>query len=297
MRTQLGKLLVLLAFLALFFLTHPRPKYELAVGAIFRNEARFLSEWIEYHRLVGVEHFYLYNNLSEDGYREVLEPYLREGIVELFEWPYDSTSQKEWNPIQCLAYNDLIEKKGRETKWLAIIDTDEFILPMVGDKIPPLLKEHESRGGLAINWQLFGTSNVQKIPEQATLIGTLTKKAPPDFEGNRFVKTIFQPKRVETMKKPHHCKYKKPFFHVTETGRPFRKKSVTDSISIDKIRINHYTYRDGEFFEKEKRKRILQWFPEKRAEPNPDFSLLEDTAILRFVLPLERALFLKEKAL
>lgn len=30
----------------------------LAVCAIFRDEAPYLAEWIEFHRLVGVEHFY-----------------------------------------------------------------------------------------------------------------------------------------------------------------------------------------------------------------------------------------------
>jgi len=33
---------------------------------------------------VGVEHFYLYNHLSKDEYAEVLEPYIKEGIVELY---------------------------------------------------------------------------------------------------------------------------------------------------------------------------------------------------------------------
>ena len=31
-------------------------RFELAIAAIFRNEAPYLREWIEFHRLVGVEH-------------------------------------------------------------------------------------------------------------------------------------------------------------------------------------------------------------------------------------------------
>ena len=38
----------------------------LAVGAIFQNEARYLREWIEFHRRQGVERFYLYENNSSD---------------------------------------------------------------------------------------------------------------------------------------------------------------------------------------------------------------------------------------
>ncbi len=60
----------------------------LAVAAIFRNEAPYLAEWIEFHRLVGVEKFYLFNNLSADEYLTVLQPYIDDDIVELIEWPH-----------------------------------------------------------------------------------------------------------------------------------------------------------------------------------------------------------------
>src|SRR4051812_43400023 len=66
-------------------------KYKLVACAIFQNETFFLREWIEYHRIVGVEHFYLYNNLSTDNYLEILQPYIAEGIVELFDWPVETS--------------------------------------------------------------------------------------------------------------------------------------------------------------------------------------------------------------
>ena len=62
-------------------------KYRLSLCLIFKNEAPFLKEWIDYHTIVGVDHFYLYNNNSDDNYKEVLEPYIRQGIVTLIEWP------------------------------------------------------------------------------------------------------------------------------------------------------------------------------------------------------------------
>ena len=40
---------------------HSTKKHQLSICAIFKNEAKFLKEWIEYHRLVGVDHFYLYD--------------------------------------------------------------------------------------------------------------------------------------------------------------------------------------------------------------------------------------------
>jgi len=55
----------------------------LSICGIYRDEAFYLREWIEFHRLVGVERFYLYDNFSEDNHREVLAPYIESGIVVL----------------------------------------------------------------------------------------------------------------------------------------------------------------------------------------------------------------------
>jgi len=39
-----------------------RAKVDLAVTAIYRWEADYLREWVAFHRLVGVERFFLYDN-------------------------------------------------------------------------------------------------------------------------------------------------------------------------------------------------------------------------------------------
>ena len=56
-------------------------KYDLAVVAIMKNEGPYLKEWIEFHKLVGVQKFYLYDNESNDDSRKILEPYIKEGLV------------------------------------------------------------------------------------------------------------------------------------------------------------------------------------------------------------------------
>ena len=56
---------------------HSQPlSWDLAIATMFQDEARWLKEWLEYHLLVGVQHFYLYNNLSSDNYQDVLQPYI-----------------------------------------------------------------------------------------------------------------------------------------------------------------------------------------------------------------------------
>ena len=52
----------------------------------FVDESNYLREWIEFHLMVGVDRFVLYDNGSEDNSREILDPYVAGGIVTLLPW-------------------------------------------------------------------------------------------------------------------------------------------------------------------------------------------------------------------
>ena len=113
MRTCLGCVFFLL--LTGFSAFSSEYKYKFAICSMFKNEAKFLKEWIEFHRLIGAEHFYLYNNESTDNYLEVLKPYIDKNIVELIDW--ESTEEHAifgidnnlWVPYQIGAFTDCIK--------------------------------------------------------------------------------------------------------------------------------------------------------------------------------------------
>lgn len=223
----------------------------LSICAIFKNEAPYLREWIEFHRLAGVEHFYLYNNFSEDDYRTALAPYVREGLVTLYRWRV--------HPGQAPAYNHCIQAHGREARWIAFIDIDEFLFAPDGRTIVEVLKEFESYGGVGVNWVMFGSGgHVEAQPglviENYQLRGAMDvriaetsflidKTASPDrLENyrpiNTQMKSIVRPQTVRSCGNPHFFKYAGGFFAVDENHRPVRH--WTDSVSVNKLRINHY---------------------------------------------------------
>ncbi len=77
----------LLSFLLLMlFVPYGLFSYELGIVTMFRNEADYIQEWIEYHRMVGVDLFLLYNDRSVDHWAEVLEPYIESNLVEVIDW-------------------------------------------------------------------------------------------------------------------------------------------------------------------------------------------------------------------
>ena len=96
-------------------------KYQLAVVAILKNEAPYIKEWIDYHLLAGVDHFYLYDNESEDNLKAKLRPYIKNGIVTYTYYPGKMK--------QMVAYNEAIRNYKFECNYMAFIDADEFIFP------------------------------------------------------------------------------------------------------------------------------------------------------------------------
>lgn len=119
-------------------------KYELSICAIFKNEEKYLKEWIEYHRMIGVDHFYLYNNNSADAFRKVLHPYIHSGCVTLVSWPdYWSNLTEDtaylWTiGTQVQAYeNAACVRASKETKWLVFLDVDEYLVPNDGKNLLP----------------------------------------------------------------------------------------------------------------------------------------------------------------
>src|SRR5438309_11534779 len=122
----------------------------LSLCAIYWNEAFYLREWIEFHRLVGVERFFLYDNESTDDHLEVLGPYIEDGMVVLHQWPM--------RPGQLPAYNHCLAKHGDESRWIAFLDLDEFLFSPTLRPLPELLAEYEQHPAVVVNWMMFGTS-------------------------------------------------------------------------------------------------------------------------------------------
>ena len=108
----------------------------LSVCAVFKNESKDLVEWIEYHKMIGVDHFYLYNVNSSDNYRSVLRRYLREGTVTLVNWPdFSGDKGPEKEQIWMLgskltAYENAIQFRAKDrTQWLVLLDVNEYLVP------------------------------------------------------------------------------------------------------------------------------------------------------------------------
>lgn len=163
---------------------HNNCKYNVSVCAIFKDESDYLIEWIEFHMIVGIEHFYLYNNASTDDYLEVLKPYIDQEMVTLYEWPKPQ-SQME-------AYEHCVTFHSQETQWIGFIDLDEYIVPNTTDNIGDFLKGFLNRPSVIVYWRCFGTSGFTSREKKGLLIEDFTVSWPKYSDiGKFFFNTSF----------------------------------------------------------------------------------------------------------
>ncbi len=207
--------------------------HDLAVVAILKCEAPYLKEWLDYHLLAGVDHFYLYDNESPDNQAEVAAPYVEAGLVD-----YIPASGKS---MQYVVYNDAVNRFKFFSRYIAFIDGDEFIYPKLTggaiiDVVDEILSRDSNAAGLAINWQLFGSNGEEKADYSRGVLERFTRR---EDKINKHVKTVANPRVINFFGNPHSAIYFEGVYVIDETGEvvngPFN-----ETATADKIVINHY---------------------------------------------------------
>jgi len=226
--------------------SHEKPKTYLAICAIAKNEGQYFKEWIDWHLSHGVEKFYIYDNESTDQTREVLTPYIRDGVVEYKYWAGYRR--------QLAAYDDCLENHRYEARWIAFIDLDEFIVPVQDSSIPAFLKRFEDFCAVEINWLVYGSGG-QKEKTPAPVMQRFRFHSVSCNRLNRNVKSIVAPLRVYTMIGCHEAARMSGCSADSHGGvltRNFKEREPQHDV----IRINHYAVKSyQEFAEKQVRGR------------------------------------------
>jgi glycosyl transferase family 92 len=228
----------------------------LAACAIYRNEARYLREWIEFHLLVGFERFYLYDNQSDDDHLAVLEPYIAEGTVVLKSWPVTSG--------QHLAYEHCINTRRDAARWMAFFDLDEFMFSPEGKPLPEIVGEFEQYPGIGVNVAVFGTSGHKTEPEGPVIANYVRRSK--DEATHPTIKSIVDPQYARHCWGAHSFIYlgwsreyegltfEEPVWAlvlpVSERREqiPLRTHDRTPELSYSLLRVNHYYTKSEEAF-------------------------------------------------
>lgn len=213
-------------------------KYQLSACAFFKNEAAYLKEWIEYHQMVGVDHFYLYDNGSNDRSVNVLAPYIKRGLVTFLSWPdrfvqCDDSRLAQWAlSTQVTAYENAIRCFAvKESEWLVFLDIDEFLVPVHANSICEVLENHKENPGFELTCDCFDASHKDTLAKKELLIAYADfTDRPPQNNFKSFEKMLFKPERVATYTwPPYKCN--------------FKDDKTAEKLSRAELRINKYVNR------------------------------------------------------
>ena len=221
--------------------------YDLAIAAIFKDEAPYLREWLDYHLLAGVEHFYLYNNDSTDGYAKILKPYVDANVVTLTDW--SGTAMQ--NP----AYLDALERYRFFCRYMAFVDLDEFILPLknqsIAEVVDEVLSQNERAGALAVTWRLFGSNGHERADYSRGVLERFTRR---DYDkGEPYVKLVGNPRSLKFFSGAHFGYHFGGNFTVDEFGNKVTGHANA-SRRVEKIALNHYAAKSLEEYSRKDRR-------------------------------------------
>ncbi|MEO8604725.1 MAG: glycosyltransferase family 2 protein [bacterium] len=205
------------------------------VVAILKGEEPFVEEWLAYHRLLGVDHFFLYDNDRRAPLRALLRTYA--DFVTVVEWAGDYSALPGRN-TQTKAYEDA--RRRIRHRWVAFIDGDEFIVLRRHAGLVDFLTEFEDAGAVLLTWYLFGHNGHTLNPDGMLTSALTRRRAAP----GRMMKSICQAAAIESVYNAHRCRLRPGFAAVDANRRPFVNDAYPGKTEV--AHINHYFCRSFE---------------------------------------------------
>lgn len=153
------------------------------VFACAKNEDEYIVEWVEHYLQLGFDKIIIADNNDEETLNNILNKYIEEGIVQIFD-------VKGLHHFQCEIY-DMFMHYGNY-KWCAYYDVDEFLELIQHSNIKELLDTIEE-DTISFNWLMFG-SNDEYIKQSNKIQERFKNPVYPIIQckENMFIKTIIK---------------------------------------------------------------------------------------------------------
>jgi hypothetical protein len=171
----------------------------LAIAAPVRGEARYLMEWIAYHRALGVRLFLLADNGGPDHTSDLLQQLHARGVIFRFDWRDQQAFQMHFYQ-QAIAACRSVGIDG-----LFLIDLDEFLRPQTGGSVSDIAAgwlADPTIGAVALNWAIYGSGG-RREPGEGLVIERFTSRAPQDHFGNHHSKAFVRVAMCDGVDNPH----------------------------------------------------------------------------------------------
>ncbi len=152
-------------------------RYKYSIVACARWEESDIVEWIEYHRAVGFDHFYIYSNDdTPTTLLKTLTPYLLDEnpLVTLRHWPFAGQQPQ--------IYFNFMENYLHETEWFSFLDVDEFLVFKGSNSVARFMQPFEKDfDAVYFNWVLYGHNEFYERGDGSVLLNYTRRAARIDL--------------------------------------------------------------------------------------------------------------------
>lgn len=198
---------------------------------ILKDEELYVDEWLRYHRYLGFDFAYLFDNGDEPS------AYLA-SLPQVY-GPYVKVIRHEGKNQQREVYNNCTQRFKDKNTWAAFIDMDEFIVLRKHATIREFLHDVVPKGGaVVLNWSRFSNNGTQKH-EPGPILSRFTYTTK---ELNHHTKTIAYLKHVH-WPDVHNAYLLPGHLTVDVQGRPHKDNTPfleEHSGNKEVACINHY---------------------------------------------------------
>lgn len=239
-----------------------------AVCAIFKDEAPYLTEWLNFHFFAGVRKFLLYDDQSSDDFMEQIRISRAAAITQVI--PAMGRDQRK-------VYNDALKRLRWTTWWLAYLDLDEFLWSPQYPNLATALKSFRGKPAVFVQWVLFGPGPHDTKPSDGLVVPNFGWCLPLELANDdnwaerrksintlmpitgqaALGKSIINPRLVSKMGLHFPIRGKRDPLVVDERKVPRPPQGWNGVRSADVLRINHYWSRSRE----ELRNKVLKGRP------------------------------------
>lgn len=130
---------------------------KIAICAMCRLENRYIKEWINYYKKLGINHIYLFDNndLNSERLIDVIKDDVDNGFVTITEVCGRENLNKAGNQSGC--YTTCFNNHKKEYDWFGFVDIDEFVY-LPEKTLQEFLSDEKfvDTDVIHLSWQIYG---------------------------------------------------------------------------------------------------------------------------------------------
>lgn len=207
----------------------------ICIVAILRDELKFVDEWLAYHRLLGVDHFYLYDDEPGGALARYILPHKQYTTVVPWHRRHKELAGRN---KQTKAYTHSLPEVRNKFEWVCFLDLDEFIVLKQDPDTKTFLDQFSKAASVSLFWRVFGDNDYFNNP-RGLVTASLTRR---QRKPGRQYKSLTRTSAIESITSAHKCMLRSGCERFDANGKIFR----SDAVELDEdgehfsAYVNHY---------------------------------------------------------